>query len=61
MADKKNLEPEVKATAELAPPAPTGITDARAQRLAELWNCTPDEAKAREAERLAAKKPKAAA
>lgn len=62
MADKaKAVEPEVKATAELAPVAPTGISDARAAALANLWNCTPEEARERENARLAAKKPKAAA
>lgn len=60
MADKKQAEPDVKATAELPPPV-AGISDARANQLAAIWNCTPEEAKQRETERLAAKKPKAAA
>ena len=62
MADK-NTKPESIA-AVIDPVAAAPVVDAFVQRcaqLAELWQCTPDEARRREEARLAAKKLKAAA
>ena len=59
MADK-HAKPESIATE----PTPEPVADAstrRYQALAELWQCTVEEAKAREEARLAAKKQKRAA
>ena len=61
MADKTTKPEPIAAVAEPVAAAP--VVDAftqRCERLAALWNCTVEEAKAREEARLAAKKPKAA-
>lgn len=61
MADKTTKPELIAAVAEPVAAAP--VVDAftqRCERLAALWNCTVEEAKARETERLAAKKQKAA-
>lgn len=58
MADK-HAKPESIATEPVAPVADASTR--RYQALAELWQCTVEEAKAREEARLAAKKQKRAA
>lgn len=62
MADK-TTKPEPILAAAAEPVAAAPVVDAftqRCERLAELWNCTVEQAKQREEARLAAKKPKAA-
>ena len=57
MADKNAKNEPIEA--ESMPEPVADASTRRYQALAELWQCTPDEAKAREEARLAAKKPKA--
>ena len=61
MADKNKPELIAAATGSAAAAPVVDAFTERCERLAELWNCTVEDAKQREEARLAAKKQKAAA